>query len=163
MVPTMDPATALPLSCPHCAAEMPDTAAFCPGCGRPMRAEPRAQGKAGLLTEPIAGGLAYLTFLPAILFLLLDPYNENRFVRFHSVQCLAFWGTGILAAIVLKLAGLLLFMIPVLGPLFVTLLDVVVALAAVVIWLVLVVKAFQGETFKLPILGALAEHYAPPI
>ena len=128
-----------------------------------MRTEPRAQGKVGALPVTIVAALAYLTFIPAIVFLILDPYNKNRVVRFHSVQCLAFWISGILAAIVLKLASLILFIIPVLGPLLVTLLDVVVALAAVVLWLVLVVKAFQGEMFKLPILGDLAEHYAPPI
>ena len=128
-----------------------------------MRTEARAQGKVGALPVTIVGALAYLTFLPAIIFLIRDPYNENRFVRFHSVQCLLFWGAVIPVAIALKLAGLVLFVIPVLGPLLVTLLDVVVVLAAVVLWLVLMVKAFQGEMFKLPLLGDLAEHYAPPI
>src|SRR5271169_6725874 len=163
MVPTMDPASVILTSCPHCAAQMPDTAAFCPGCGRPMRTETRAEGKVGALPVTIVSALAYFTFIPAIIFLILDPYNKNRIVRFHSVQCLSFWVAGILAAIALKLASLILFIIPVLGPLLVTLLDVVVAIAAVVLWLVLVVKAFQGEMFKLPVLGDLAEHYAPPI
>jgi uncharacterized membrane protein len=49
-----------------------------------------------------------------------------------------------------------LFIIPVLGPLLVLLVSMVVVLAAVVIWLVLVVKAFQGEMFKLPWLGDFA-------
>jgi len=53
-----------------------------------------------------------------------------------------------------------LFIIPVLGPLLVLLVSTVVALAVVVIWLVLVVKAFQGEMFKLPLLGDFAEQYA---
>jgi uncharacterized membrane protein len=149
--------TNVPLtSCPHCAAQMPETAAFCPGCGRPMQTEARAQGKVGALPEPIAGALAYLTFIPAIVFLVLDPYKSNRFVRFHSFQCLLLWGAGILVAITLKLAGLLLFIIPVLGPLLVVLVSTVVGLAAVAIWLVLVVKAFQGLMFKLPLLGDFA-------
>jgi len=77
-------------------------------------------------------------------------------VRFHSIQCLLLCGAGILFAIALKLASVVLFIIPVLGPLLVWLVSVVVGLAIVVIWLVLVVKAFQGEMFKLPLLGDFA-------
>ena len=97
---------------------MPDTAAFCPGCGRPMRAVERAQGTVGVLSRRVAGALAYC-IIPPIIFLFVEPYSKDRFVRFHSVQCLALWGTVISLAIVLKLAGLLLFIIPVLGPLLV--------------------------------------------
>jgi uncharacterized membrane protein len=125
-----------------------------------MRPEARSQGKVGALSEPIAGALAYFTFIPAIVFLVLDPYNRNRFVRFHAVQCLLLWGAGILLAIALKLAGLLLFIIPVLGPLLVVLVATVVGLGTVVIWLVLVVKAFQGVMFRLPLLGDFAAQHA---
>jgi len=172
-------------SCPHCAAQMPGTAAFCPGCGRPMLGqsmpgqsaldqpaldqaaldqavptEARAQGRVGALPENIAGVLAYFTFVPALVFLVLDPYNKNRFVRFHSVQCLLLWAACGLFAIALKLASVVLFIIPVLGPLLVYLVSTVVGLAAVVIWVVLVVKAFQGEMFKLPLLGDFAAQQA---
>ncbi len=156
MVRTMDETTVKLTCCPHCAAQMPETAGFCPGCGRSMQTEARAQGKVGVLSETVAGAAAYLTFIPAIIFLVMEPYKRNRFVRFHAVQCLALWGTLIGLAIVLKLAGLLLFIIPVLGPLLVVLVWTVIAIAAVVIWLVLVVKALQGHMFKLPLLGDFA-------
>jgi uncharacterized membrane protein len=160
MVATMDQTNVPLTSCPHCAAQMPETAAFCPSCGRPVQTETRAGGTVGAFPETIAGALAYLTFIPAIVFLVLEPYSKNRFVRFHSVQCLLLWGAAIALAIALKLAGVVLFIIPVLGPLLVLLVSMVVGLAVFVIWLVLVVKAFQGEMFKLPILGDLAEQYA---
>jgi uncharacterized membrane protein len=162
-------------SCPHCAAKMPVTAAFCPGCGRSVPAQPapvqplpvqptpaevRAQGRVGVLPESIAGALAYLTFVPAVLFLVLEPYSKNRFVRFHSVQCLLLWGASVLFAIALKLASVVLFIIPVLGPLLVWLVATVVVLAAGVIWVVLLVKALQGEMFKLPLLGDFAAQRA---
>jgi uncharacterized membrane protein len=159
----MDQPAPLPLPCPDCAAQMPETAAFCPGCGRSMQVGTRAHGKVGALAENIAGALAYLTFVPAVVFLILEPYNKNRFVRFHSIQCLMLWVAAALVAVALKLVGLLLFMIPVVGPLLVVLTFVVAGLAAPVVWLVLVVKAFQGETFKLPALGNLAERYAGPL
>ncbi|MGA2747013.1 MAG: hypothetical protein ABSE44_20110 [Candidatus Sulfotelmatobacter sp.] len=147
-------------SCPKCAAQMPGTAAFCPSCGQTMQPETRARGSVGALPENIAGVLAYFTFIPAVVFLVLEPFSKNRFVRFHSVQCLLLWAAAILFAIALKLASVVLFIIPVLGPLLVYLVSTVVALAAVVIWFVLVVKAFQGEMFKLPLLGGFAMQQA---
>lgn len=201
MVPTMDETrdetgnetrteSSVPLTlCPDCAAQMPATAAFCPGCGRSMLSQPmlsqtqldppvqgqtvpsqpvpiqpmpeaRAHGSVGALPESIAGALAYLTFVPAVLFLVLEPYSKNRFVRFHSVQSLLLWGASVLFAIALKLASVILFIIPVLGPLLVWLVSTVVVLAAVVIWVVLVVKALQGEMFRLPTLGDFAAQQA---
>ena len=119
-----------------------------------------AQGKVGFLPENLAGGLAYFTFIPAIIFLLCQPYRASRFVRFHSIQCLLLWASGALLALALKVASLLLFLIPFVGPLFTVLALVIVVLAAVATWMVLVVKALQGEMFKLPVLGDYAEQQA---
>ena len=156
----MDSENVTLIACPHCAAQMPDTAGFCPGCGRSMQTEARAQGKIGVFREPVAGALAYLTFIPAIVFLFFAPYSKNRFVRFHSMQCLFLWGAGILIAIVLKLARLILFIIPVLGPLLVVLLSVLVGLAVVVLWLVLVVKALQVKMLHDSVVGDSAVRWA---
>jgi uncharacterized membrane protein len=139
---------------------MPDAAAFCPGCGRPMQNASPARGKVGILPESIAGALGYFTFIPATFFLAVSPYNQNRFVRFHSLQCLFFTLACLLIGVAIKLASLILLFIPVLGPLLVSLTSIVAALAAVVLWLVLVVKALQGEMFMLPVLGDLAENQA---
>jgi uncharacterized membrane protein len=117
----------------------------------------KAHAKIGILTENIAGALAYFTFLPAVVFLFLKPYSGNRFVRFHAVQCLLLWGAAILAGLALKVAGLLLLFIPMVGQLFMVVVSVVIVLAAIAIWLVLVVKAAQGEMFKLILLGAFAQ------
>ena len=149
----------MPVSCPDCAAQMPETAAFCPGCGASMQVVERAQGKVGFLSENVAGALAYFTFMPAILFLVCAPFSKNRFARFHSVQSILLWVAGIGIAAVVKLATLLLFIVPVAGPLLVLLISIIAALAAVLIWVVLVVKAFQGEMFKLPMLGQFAEQH----
>ena len=116
--------------------------------------------KVGVFPENIAGALAYLTFLPAIVFLILKPYRSNRYLRFHSLQCLFLCAALIVIAIAIKVVGLVLLVIPVLGRLLVALMTIVVGLAAVVVWLVLIVKALQGEPFKLPLLGELAEQFA---
>jgi len=121
-----------------------------------MHARPKAEGRVGPLPESIAGGLAYVTFIPAILFLFLEPYKSNRFVRFHAFQCLFAYVAAIVIGVVLRLVSVAL-------PLLVLLVDVVVGLAALFVWLVLMVKALQGEWFKLPLLGDFAERYSDPM
>ena len=149
-------------SCPDCAAQMPNSAAFCPGCGHSMQTQPVARQKLGVWRENLLGALTYFTFLPALAFLLLDPYRKNSFLRYHSVQCLLFWLVGMVATVLVRLlVGLLLF-VPIVGPLFALLLVTLAALAALFTWIVLLVKAFQGERFRLPVIGDLAEHYSGP-
>jgi uncharacterized membrane protein len=107
------------------------------------------------LNDNMAGALAYVTFLPAILFLVLEPYNRKRFVRFHAFQSIFFFvgwavvnvGLAFLSHIpLLGWATLLLW--PLIGlALFVTLLFVA--------W-----KAFQGQMFKLPVIGDMAAQQA---
>jgi len=139
---------------------MPATAAFCPGCGVSMETPTRVTGRVGVLPVRVAGALAYVTFIPAIVFLVLKPYNKNVFMRFHSIQCLACWGAALLVATLLKLLSYLLFLIPIAGPLLVFVFAVVAILAAVFLWLALEVKAFQGEMFEVPFLGGFAEQFA---
>ena len=140
---------------------MPDTAAFCPGCGRAMLPVERARGTVGVLPEALAGALAYF-LLPAIAFLLVEPYSKNRFVRFHSFQCLGLCLAGLVVGAMLRVAGFALFFIPALGRLLFLLVSMVVSLAFFVVWVVLVVKALQGEMFKLPLVGDFAERQTPP-
>jgi len=108
----------------------------------------------------MAATFAYATFLPALLFLFLRSYRGNSFVRFHAVQCLLCWLIGVAVTALLRLFNLLLMFIPVVGPLLSFLLPVVAVLAAVLIWIVLLVKAARGERFGLPLIGAIAEQYS---
>lgn len=151
------------IACPDCQAPMPATASFCPACGRIMQTAPRARERIGRFRENIAGALAYLTFIPAILWLVFEPYKRNRFVRFHSVQSLLFWVGSALVVVAIRITSIFLLMIPVAGPLFVVLIVVIAALGLFLIWLVLLVKSLLGEWFKLPVLGEIAEQYTEPV
>lgn len=107
------------------------------------------------LSDKAAGGLAYVTIIPAIIFLIVAPYNRNRFVRFHSWQCI-FLAIG---WIVVDVGLIVLGRIPGVG-----LLDIVigplVGLAFFVVWLIAMIQAFNGKMFKLPVLGDFAEKQA---
>jgi uncharacterized membrane protein len=107
--------------------------------------------------DNLIAALAYITFIPAIFFLLIEPFKRNRFVRFHSFQSIFLAVATILAVIVMRILYSLLVMIPVVGYLLAWLSLPVALLGWLILWLVLLVKAFQGETFRLPWIGSLAE------
>ena len=120
----------------------------------------RVQGNVGGLPRTIASALAYFTIIPAIIFLLVEPYKRDRFLRFHSFQCIGFWLAALVIGAVVRTAAFLLFFVPILGYLVVLLLSMLTSLGLFVIWVVLIVKALQGEMFKLPVVGDLAEQHA---
>ncbi|MBV9573319.1 MAG: DUF4870 domain-containing protein, partial [Acidobacteriales bacterium] len=107
------------------------------------------------LTDNVAGMLAYITIIPAIVFLVMEPYNRNRFIRFHAFQCIFFW----VALVVLGTGLTILGMVPFLGLLIIPL-HFLLWLAGVALWVILLLKASQGKMFKLPIVGDLAEKQA---
>ena len=134
--------------CPTCGTQIAD-GATCPKCV--SAAAPAAGG----LTDNVAGALAYVTIIPAIVFLVLEPFNKKRFVRFHSFQCIFFAIAWTVLWVILAVVG----HIPLLGWATV-LLWPLVSLAGFVIWLILVLKAYQGQMFKLPVIGDMAEQQA---
>ena len=136
---------------------MPLDAAFCPGCGRRMIVVPASAGTPGFLPDNVAGALAYLTPIPAIVFLRIKPFNRNHFVRFHSWQSIFLTVAGVAVAIVVRILFWLLSLIPRFGYLIASLAVLLIVLAWVILWLVMMVKAFQHELFKLPVIGNLAE------
>jgi uncharacterized membrane protein len=143
--------------CPSCGTQIAD-GATCPKCAAgaaPVASASPAAPVAAGLTDNVAGALAYVTIIPAIIFLVLEPFNKKRFIRFHSFQCIFFTISWIVLEIVLSIIG----HIPFLG--WVTLvLWPLIGLAVFVIWLILVFKAYQGQMFKLPVIGAIAEQQA---
>src|SRR5438046_380558 len=74
-------------SCAGCGAEIPVGSNFCSKCGKGSGAVPASGSGADIgLSQNIAGLLCYITLIPAIIFLVIEPYNKNRFIRFHAFQ-----------------------------------------------------------------------------
>lgn len=140
--------------CSSCGAPMEEGAVTCARCGKGaiQSAGGGTTAKAGGLTENVAGMLAYITIFPAILFLVLEPYNKSRFIRLHSFQSIFFF----VAWVVIGVALSMLASIPVLGWISI-LIWPLVGLGFFVLWIVLLLKAYQGQMFKLPVIGDLAE------
>jgi len=93
----------------------------------------------------VAAALSYLVgFVTGIIFLLVE--KDNKFVRFHAMQSTLVF-LGIVAI------DILLQLVPILGALMVV--FIVIPVSAV-LWLLLMFKAYQGEEFKLPLVGQMA-------
>jgi uncharacterized membrane protein len=107
------------------------------------------------LSEKGAGGLAYITFIPAIIFLIVAPYNTNPYVRFHSWQSIFL--TIVWCAV--DVGMLILGRIPFFGW-FTFFLWPLLGLGLFILWIIVLIKAFNGERFKLPLIGNLAEKQA---
>jgi uncharacterized membrane protein len=107
--------------------------------------------------DKFLAALAYVTCIPAIFFILAEPFKRNRFVRFHSFQSIFLAVAAILVAMAMRILYSLFALIPRVGYLLAWLSTAVLLLGWFVLWLVLLIKALQGETFKLPWIGNLAE------
>lgn len=98
------------------------------------------------LDPNVAAALAYgVGWITGIIFLIAEP--NNSFVRFHALQSIVVFGALSLLTVVLQVIPFLGMMIAV---------FLVIPLSAI-LWLVLMFKAYQGERFKLPIAGDMAE------
>lgn len=148
------------ISCTACGAEMPEHSGFCPACGRSIASGPAATAAPGTTSDRLMAALAYVTFIPAIVFLLMEPYNKNRYIRFHSLQCLFLCGALVVVALALVLVIAVLSLIPFVGHLLTLLVWPVFSIACFLLWLVLLVKAYLGALFKLPVIGNWAERQA---
>lgn len=115
-----------------------------------------AAAMAGGMTENTAGVLAYVTFIPATIFLAMKPYNKSRFVRFHSFQCILLCAALLMIHIAL---GVVAVMIPVLVLLTIVL-HVLASAATGFALIFLGVKANQGQMYKLLVIGGIAEKLA---
>ena len=120
-------------------------------------AEPDASAGEFVLSDHAAGAIAYLTFIPAILFLVLEPYKRDSFVRYHSWQSillsLGAFAVNIVVAFLLVFA--LLF-----SPRLHLVVWRAIELFWLAVWVACVVNAAMGKRFRLPVIGELAEQQA---
>lgn len=107
------------------------------------------------LDANVAAAISYIPIV-AIVFLVIE--KTSTFVKFHSLQSLGLC----LASIVIWFALGVFGMIPVLGWL-TLLLWPLVAIALFVVWLIALLKAFQGQRWKLPTIGDIAEKQSATI
>jgi uncharacterized membrane protein len=109
-----------------------------------------------------AGALAYLAgIITGILFLVIDPYKSDRFVRFHAFQSIFFNVAWIALWIAWMIVGLVLGAITKGLFFFLQLpIDLLLMVGGFCLWAFLTYSAYQGKLTRLPVIGALAAKQA---
>ena len=166
--------------CKSCGNEIAVETPFCASCGSPITstagislasggrtaaaaiaAAPVAPGSESMATN-LVGALTYLAgFITVIIFLVLEPYKANSFVRFHAYQSIFFN----VAWIVFWIAWMIVSAIftPLTAGVFGVIalpLMLLLSLAGFGIWALLMYQAYQQKLFKLPIIGKFAAQHA---
>jgi len=143
--------------CASCGYNLAEGTAFCLSCG----ASQNAASSAGL-TNNAAGALAYLAgIFTGIIFLVLDPYKSDCFVRFHAIQCILFniaWiASWFLWGVVSVFFGVFAH-----GFIGVAIFPgyILLCLGGFILWIYLMYSAYKGEIFYIPILGNIAAKQA---
>ena len=172
--------------CPLCGAESLEQARFCQGCGAELSqgsvavtesatpvptkaaAEPSESDDSLSHPEPptalpipenIAAVVSYITPIPAVLLLYLKPFRDSLFLRFHAFQHILLFLAAIAFLIFAAILGWVIQFIPTMRVLVFPFMGLA-ALAWFFVWLLLVIKAYYHEAFKLPILGDLADEWS---
>jgi uncharacterized membrane protein len=174
----------MPKFCTNCGSSLAEGVRFCNKCGAaiaptqppqaappsapppPLQApsyqplpvsQPPAQAAGAGLQPNAAGLLCYaLGLITGIIFLVLEPYNKDRFVRFHAFQSIFFSVAMIILHVIMPILWMVL---P--WPLD-SLLWTTISLGGFLLWLFLMYKAYNREEFKLPLIGDLARQQAGP-
>jgi uncharacterized membrane protein len=143
--------------CGKCGSAVQDGAPFCPQCGAPVGAAapaPVAIAPAGSsgLQENVAGLLCYLLgWLTGLIFLLID---KRPFVRFHAAQSIVVFGALFIIRLILSFgimgSGLYGFGLW-------SMISLCVSLITLVAWIVLMVMAYQGKMFEVPVAAGIAK------
>jgi uncharacterized membrane protein len=154
--------------CAKCGAQLNAGSGFCAACGTAVSgqsvttsgaATAPAQSSAGApsagMTDNVAAALSYI-WIVGLIFLLIEPYNKNRVVRFHAFQSV-FYGV---AWMILWFGMHIVFAImPFLGLLILPI-YALIGLGGFVYWLFLAFKAYNNEQYKIPVIGEIAAKQA---
>ena len=145
--------------CTQCGAELAGMR-YCGQCGARTvpggsagigESQPKQESELGGFDEKQLGLLAYFTPVPALALLIIEPYSRNRFVRFHSYQCLLLT----LASIILTGLTWTLSLIFLQG-----LLSNLMHILLAGCWVWAAYMAWQGDEWQVPIIGELARRQA---
>ncbi len=152
--------------CPECGSEVEKDSKFCRNCGASLtegagnnKNEPTEGGSIGStsldLSENVEAALSYLLlWLSGILFLVLE--KKNKFVKFHAMQSvITFLPLTIISWFLSIFGGA--FWFGGIGWGFFAMIGWLFWLLTLILWLILLIKAYSGEYYKLPIAGDIAE------
>jgi uncharacterized membrane protein len=168
--------------CANCGSAVIPGTGFCAGCGKPVAAAAAAVGipqpagagagaqavavqtavvtvqpGSSALSSNLAAALAYiLGFITGIIFLVLEPYKKDRFVRFHAMQSIVYSAAGIVFRIGWSILVSALMDVTVWAGVVLVPVGLVISLGLFGFWIFLMYQAYSNREFRIPIIGAIA-------
>lgn len=155
--------------CTKCGASVGHDDRFCPNCGMPQHATPVAESSAvppppppppatpptanATIRPNVAAMLCYIPgigWIAALIFLTLDPYRLNQYVRFHAFQ-------GLYLAVIALLTHVFWFPFGVAAPFHFFPLRHLIHLAVLIAQIIGIIKTIKEEPYRVPLVGDLAE------
>jgi uncharacterized membrane protein len=137
--------------CSKCGTQLQEGAGFCPSCGTAVSAggsnTAMPTARTSGMQSNIAALLSYVVII-AIVFLLVEPFKNDKFVRFHAFQSIFYWVAVIVIFMLIGLVFPLSVWFLVYWPL---------RVLSFILMVFLMYKAYNNEKFKLPFIGDLAE------
>jgi uncharacterized membrane protein len=155
--------------CSKCGTENPDGAKFCSKCGAELGApakpseavaKPETESSTGM-TANTAGLLCYVAmWITGIIFVVLE--KKSKFVKFHAWQSIMTFGVLTVVQIILSIIGTIAWTISPFGGgwVFAHVLNIIVWVIMVGLWIALMLLAYQGKMWKVPLAGKWAEKQA---
>jgi len=148
-------------TCAKCGAILSSDAVFCSSCGSSTGAGTPPASGSGLnfpgIAANVAGLLCYLLWpVASIFFLIAGPYNKDKFVRFHAYQSLLLGVAAIAVGFALSILTAIVGLIPILGWLVSSIAWIIFALCLLALAVLMMSKAYNGERYKLPVIGDVA-------
>jgi uncharacterized membrane protein len=143
------------MRCPSCGEATTEPGEACPKCGTSAE-RPAADGTETSLgfERNVGAALAYsVTFASGLLLYVLE---DDEFVRFHAAQSVVVFGAAFGLALVLEVWQATLVVSGAAGPGLLAGVSTVLGLVAVGLWILLMVQAYRGQRFALPLFGRAA-------
>jgi uncharacterized membrane protein len=155
--------------CPKCGSQNNDNAQFCMKCGNrlnggaaPNMGQGPVPGAQTGLQKNVAALLSYIAgWITGLIFFFIE---KDKFVRFHAMQSILTFGALSVLQILISIisvaaaasftgGGFAVFSI-------LSILSTIIWIGTLGLWILLMVKAYQNQWFKLPVVGDMAEKYS---
>jgi uncharacterized membrane protein len=155
-------------TCAECGSTISEDAAFCSACGSSVHAHSDSESMqrsvesgTNTLSSNVAAMLAYLLgLLTGIIFLSLEPYKRDPFIRFHAFQSICYSVVVIAFWIIWNNLAYLGYISLGVFWVFVRMMGALISMALFFYWLFLMYKAYNKERYVIPVIGEFASNLA---
>ena len=110
-------------------------------------------------TSKLLAALGYPIWIVSLIAILIDPYKDEKYVKFHGIQALGFAVAIVVLWIAFTIISIVLAFIPYVGNIISSLLWFVLSIGALVVAIMWAIKAYNGEYAEMPFVYGIVKSY----